>query len=198
MNKIIFTFSILLFLSGCHIFTKEETSNRKILINTETNILKKEKPLKVITIIEFFDFGCGHCKTANDNLKTLKLKFGDKIKIEQKHFPLRPTTFFAAEASECARRQNKYESFKDMIFENFGVYSLTKMTEIAQTLELNMKDFETCIKSGSAKQYVQKQVTEGEVLGIHGIPFFVINNEIQIPGNLPIKTFEKLIQKILN
>lgn len=194
MKKITITFLILLFIFGC----KKTESPQKILINTEAKVIEKEMVSKIINITEFFDFGCGHCKTANNNLKILDEKFGEKIKIEQKHFPFRPETFFAAEASECARRQEKYEIFKDMIFENFGVYTPQKMEEIAQKIGLNMKEFSTCIKSGSTKQYVQKQLSEGEVLGVHGTPFFVIDNQIQIPGNISVRTFERLIQKILD
>lgn len=199
MKKTSLSFAVALILTGCTVFSKEKTgSHQKILVNTETTTIKKETPIEIVNITEFFDFGCSHCKTANANLKTLKEEFGKKINIEQKHFPLRPATFFAAEASECARKQDKFEIFKDTIFENFGVYTPQKMKEIAQKIGLNMEEFEICVKSGSAKQYVQAQVSEGEVLGINGTPFFLINNEIQIPGNLPIKTLKLLIQKILD
>ena len=46
-----------------------------------------EKSAKV-TIIEFTDFQCPFCKKAHDIVKKVKKKYGKKVSLAIKHYPL--------------------------------------------------------------------------------------------------------------
>ena len=189
MKKTLF-FLFVLFLSGC---TKPISHNP---VNTEPS--DKKQKLETVHIVEFFDYGCEHCRTSHNVFKKLQQTFGDKLVITPKHFPLKSETFLVAEASECARKQGAFESFSDQAFENFGVFTTKKMEEIAKKLNLNMENFSLCLKSGFAKNSVQQHINEGEVLGIKGTPFFLVNEKLEIPISLPEKSFETIIQKLLD
>jgi len=151
---------------------------------------------KKIKIVEYFDFGCGHCRQAAEVMPKIKKKFDAFVTVEQKHFPLRPETFFVAEASECARVQGKFQEFYDQAFKNFGVYSVEKINEIAGDIGLDKKAFSLCVSTGIKKTDVQKQKNEGQQLGITGTPSFVIDG-ILIPGMPPADVFIERIEKIL-
>jgi len=72
-----------------------------------------------VKIVEFSDFECPYCKNAHATIKTVLDKYGDKVSIEYRHFPLafHPNADRAAQASECAMEQNKFWEMHDKMFE---------------------------------------------------------------------------------
>src|SRR5262249_30190941 len=61
-----------------------------------------------VTIVEFSDFHCPFCRKAQPVLDDLRTKYGAKIKIIYRDFPLdnlHPQARMAAEASHCAIEQ---------------------------------------------------------------------------------------------
>ncbi len=71
-----------------------------------------------IRIVEFSDFQCPFCGRAYPTIKALEQKYGDKVVIEYRHFPLsfHPYAQKAAEASECAGEQGKFWDMHDKMF----------------------------------------------------------------------------------
>lgn len=76
----------------------------------------------VVKIVEFSDFECPFCKRTLPTIEALFNKYGDKISLEYRHFPLsiHAKAQKAAEASECAGEQGKFWEMHDMIFEVQG------------------------------------------------------------------------------
>ena len=93
MKKLL-VFACSFLLLGC-LATKEDSSLPE---NTEASTINKHSNKEVetgpIQIVEFFDFGCGHCKTAAKTMDSLKEKFGNQINVVSRHYPLSPKTFF--------------------------------------------------------------------------------------------------------
>ncbi len=154
----------------------------------------KEGPVKVI---EFFDFGCGHCKKAAETVEMLKTQFGDDVVFEIKHFPLSPTTFVVAEASECAREQGKFQEYHDEAFDNFGRKAMSDLKEFATNVGLDEAAFTTCMDSGIKKEVVRADQKLGREMGVKGTPYFEIDGEIKIPGALPVGPFSKKLEEAL-
>ncbi len=186
MKKIL-AFSFAFFLFGC---TNLQNDNEK---SAENSTPKKE----YVQITEFFDFGCGYCKRAAEMIPKLETKFGNKIKVEQRHYPLSPKTFKVAEAAECAKKQGKFRQFHDMAFANFGKYGEEDILNIVRNLNLNEEEFKICWDSGSMKSEVRKDQKMGEALGITGTPFFLVDGNIKIPGMPGEKMMSDVINKIL-
>jgi protein-disulfide isomerase len=71
-----------------------------------------------VKIVEFADFECPYCAGVVPTIDGLFEKYGDKISLEYRHFPLgfHASAQKAAEASECAREQGKFWEMHDMIF----------------------------------------------------------------------------------
>ena len=67
-----------------------------------------------VKIVEFSDFECPFCKRTIPTIEALFEKYGDKISLEYRHFPL--AIHASAEASECAGEQGKFWEMHDMIF----------------------------------------------------------------------------------
>ena len=73
----------------------------------------------LVRIIEFSDFECPFCARALPIIKSIMEKYGDKVSLEYRHFPLgfHANAQKAAEAFECAGDQGKAWEMHDLIFE---------------------------------------------------------------------------------
>lgn len=72
-----------------------------------------------VKIVEFSDFECPYCKSAQVTIKAVMEKYGDSVSLEYRHFPLsfHPNANRAAQAAECALDQNKFWEMHDKMFE---------------------------------------------------------------------------------
>lgn len=96
-----------------------EPGGRKTITGNEYkrggNLLK-DAPVK---IVEFSDFQCPYCEKVYPTIKALEAKYGSKISLEYRQYPLsfHPNAQKAAEASECAGEQGKFWEMHDAMFE---------------------------------------------------------------------------------
>ena len=73
-----------------------------------------------ITLIEFSDFECPFCRRWHlEVLPQIQAKYGDKIRMVYRDFPLtniHANAAPAAEAANCAGEQNHYWEFNELLF----------------------------------------------------------------------------------
>ncbi len=104
-------------------------------------------------------------------------------------------------ASEYARDQGKYDSFHEKMFyayftEGLDISDLKVIADIAKKSGLDEKETLNAIHDGRYAALLSQTRKEGELLGLTGIPLFIINNKYQIVGAQSIETFRKLLDKI--
>lgn len=130
-----------------------------------------------VTIVEFADYGCPHCKKATLALKTVIDKYRDKVKLVYLDFPLssHSSSKTIAEGGFCADKQNKFWEYHYMAFENQGKHSNDSPMSYAKDLKLNVDQFKKCLGSQEAKQRVELARTEGERIGVQSTPSIYIN-----------------------
>ena len=147
-----------------------------------------------VTIIEFGCFRCKYTKKAEETMKKLLEKYGDKIKIVFRNFPLpsHDLSRETAEAAECAKEQDKYWEYHDKLFENQKTISLEKIKSIAGEVDLNQEKFNECFDSRKYQQEVEKDHQDGLKSGIYGTPTFFINGRPLVGP----RTFEEFVQII--
>lgn len=75
-----------------------------------------------VKVVEFSDFECPYCTRTIPVIEGLFEKYGDKISLEYRHYPLgfHTNAQKAAEASECAGEQGKFWEMHDVIFQAQG------------------------------------------------------------------------------
>jgi hypothetical protein len=73
-----------------------------------------------VTIYEFSDFQCPHCKIASPYLKKIVEESNGKVKLIFKQYPLpgHPKAREAARATIAAHKQGKFWEMHDLLFEN--------------------------------------------------------------------------------
>jgi len=152
-----------------------------------------------VTIVEFSDFHCPFCRKVQPALDDLRARYGAKIRIVYRDFPLdslHPQARAAAEASRCANEQGKFWEFHDHMFKMDSEPSQTNLRGIAKEIGMDVDAFEACNSSGKYKTSVRTSSQEGVRLGITGTPTFFINGRI-LAGAQPVDAFARIIDEEL-
>jgi len=132
-----------------------------------------------VTIIEFTDFQCPSCARTQPILETLVKEYGDKIKLVVRDFPLdqHKQAFKAAEAAEAAHAQGKFWEFTALLFKNQEALQVDKLKEYASQVGLDRARFDKALDSGQYAPAVQRDVEEGEKIGVDSTPTVFINGK---------------------
>ena len=152
-----------------------------------------------VTIIEFSDFQCPFCsRFYSQTLPQIEEEYvkTGKVKFAYKHFPLdsiHPQATPAALASECAREQDKFWEYHDIIFDN-GAQALSDSNYKKWAFDLNLdtEQFNDCYDSQKYLSNVRSDLTEGSSAGIRGTPGFLLNGQL-ISGAQPFAVFQQAI-----
>lgn len=154
-----------------------------------------------VTIVEFSDFQCPFCSKGATILAGLEKKYGNKVKIAFKHFPLpfHAQARGAAEASMCAFEQDPKAFWKmhDAMFADQSKLDVPNLIATAKKAGVKEAEFKACVESGKYKARVDADVAEGSNLGIKSTPTFFINGKL-IAGAQPIEVFSEVIDEELS
>ena len=104
-----------------------------------------------VTIVEYSDFHCPFCKRVVPTLAQLESKYGDKVKLVFRDFPidsLHPGASKAHEAARCADEQGKFWAYHDKLFASPPKSSPEIFKGFAKEVGLDPVVFETCLSSG--------------------------------------------------
>lgn len=130
-----------------------------------------------ITVVEFADFRCGHCKNAAPLVKKALSRFGDKVRFVFVPFPLgnHPLSVLAAEAALAAGAQGKFFEMADLLFAHQGEVSQAVVDGFAKKLGLDLARFEKDLTTHAHKATLDTLRAQGEKAGIQGTPSFFVN-----------------------
>jgi protein-disulfide isomerase len=130
-----------------------------------------------ITIVEFSDFECPYCRSAQAVLKRVMERWPGKVRLVFKHFPLEQHAYAlqAARAAVCAERQGRFWPVHDLLFTLTSALDEASLRSSALSAHLNMTDFEACMRSNEVVEHVRKDVLVGRMVGVSGTPTFFVN-----------------------
>ena len=158
------------------------------------------KPNAPVTLVEFSDFQCPFCQASVPTLKQVAQKYGDKVHIVYKQFPipsLHPYAPKAAEASLCAAEQSKFWELHDAMFADQKKLSVSDLKQTARKLGLDGKKFDSCLDSGRYVEQVQNDQKEGKRAGVNGTPAIFVNGRSVDGGSVPFSVLERVIDREL-
>jgi predicted DsbA family dithiol-disulfide isomerase len=104
-------------------------------------------------------------------------------------------------ASEYARDLGQYDSFHENMFhayftEGMDIGKLDVIADVAGKSGLDEKETLSAVRDGRYASRLNEIRKEGHLLGLTGIPLFVIENKYQIIGAQPMETFRSYLDKI--
>ena len=170
-------------------------------LRTNTKALIGESPVmgasdRQIVMVEFSDFQCPFCATADKNVKEFMAKHKDKVTLVYKHFPLtqiHPEALPAAQAAWAANKQGKFWEYHDALFANQAKLSEAFYLATATSLKLDIPKFNADRKI--ADNFIVQDFQLGRKLGVDGTPTFIINGEV-VTGAASLADLEKALAKV--
>ncbi|MDB5960057.1 MAG: hypothetical protein JWP59_1351 [Massilia sp.] len=133
-----------------------------------------------VTLVEYGDFQCPHCRSAHFYLKNVLATMGDDMCFVFRHMPLaqiHPMAQPAAEAAEAAGAQGKFWPMHDLIYENQDLLGPPLLIRLGQRLGLDMQRFNDDLASHRFLPKVRADFMSAVRSGAAGTPSFFINGE---------------------
>lgn len=152
-----------------------------------------------VTIVEFSDFQCPYCRSAEPVLKQIRAKYGDKVKLVYMDFPLgmHPHAMDAAVAGRCAADQNKFWELHDAMFSDQTKLDAAGLKASAAKAGLDAKKFNACFDAKPGAAGIKADQAQGERLGVSGTPTFFVNGR-EMVGMESAKGFSDVIDDELS
>jgi protein-disulfide isomerase len=159
----------------------------------------------VISIIEFSDLECPHCKAAQPVLEKLVTDF-PQVRYVFQQFPLpaslHPWAMKAAQYSDCSAHgdsKDAFWKFTDSVFENQGGIAAAtaddKLKELATAAGLDAQQLATCAASPATEARIKKSLDLGQALEVNETPTVFINGRrVQSIASIPYDQLKNLVQ----
>lgn len=147
-----------------------------------------------VTVVEFFDYQCGYCKTTLPVMVDL-LRTDKKIRVIWKELPiLGPVSRIAARAALAARKQNKYLDFHIGVMGLRGRLTEDRIYEVAGKIGIDIGQLQLDMKDPAIESYLDSNLQLADSIGIRGTPAFVIGDNV-VPGAIDAENIKRMIAK---
>lgn len=192
---------------------KATEENRKQLIhNDESPVDGNTKG--AITLVEFFDYQCKHCRDLTPRLTKLKQK-NPELRIVYKEFPIfGEKSIFAAKAALASNKQGKYSAFHDALMKSDKPLTQDQVLALAKKTGLNITRLKKDMDNPDIVQELQHNRQLGQALGVNTTPNMLVTTTapianapkdpkstddlvvVFVPGAAPIEMLQQTIDTV--
>ena len=145
-----------------------------------------------VTVVEFFDYNCGYCKSMFQTVMN-SMRSNSDIRLVLIEFPiLGPNSVTATKAALAARQQDLYGPFHQAMMNHRGSLNESTIMTLARGVGLNVDQLKADMKDPEIDDIIEKNRAMAQKLEISGTPAFVVGSSL-IPGAVTQDQFDKLI-----
>jgi protein-disulfide isomerase len=153
---------------------KRQVTQQATLILSSANSPIAGNPKGKITLVDFFDNQCIHCKRMTPILKSL-IKKNPELRIVFKEFPIfGKMSLFAAKAALAANRYGRYLPFHNALLASENRLTTENILNIGRRVGLSKH----LLKKGMAHPSINAEITMNyqlaKQLELHGTPVFIL------------------------
>lgn len=139
-------------------------------------------PAAPVVLDVWCELQCPDCHHALTDVHALRARYGDRIDIRFRHFPLEKHqhAYAAAQAAEEAAAQGKDWPYIEALLArtaDLGRAGEPLLVEVAEGLGLDAEEFDTALIDGRHMLIVDADQAEGKAIGVTGTPTYVIGGE---------------------
>ena len=183
--------------------TLAEAEKHKAAVKTHAEALFNSKrhvvvgnPNGDVTFVEFFDYNCGYCKRALEDMMVL-MKADPNLKVVLKEFPvLGPGSVEAARIGVAVRMQDKtgkkYLEYHQKLLTGRGQIDKARAMAVVKEIGLDVARAEKDIAGDEVRASLEEAFKLAEALGLNGTPSYVIGNDVVI-GAVGLSTLREKI-----
>ncbi|PIT98635.1 MAG: hypothetical protein COT74_13085 [Bdellovibrionales bacterium CG10_big_fil_rev_8_21_14_0_10_45_34] len=186
---------------------QEWRSNEEMQFS-QRGLVKGDTKDPKMTIVEFADFQCIHCKMAGPTLDAF-VNSRPHVLLIFKGFPLDPQCNPNMEGGQsggtsrsctlarmvwCADKQGRGWQAHDWVFDNFGAPESSDAVIMAKELALNEKQLLECLQSDDSLEGIIEIAREGKM--VRGTPTILVNGKV-LPSGQSMTTLNALYKEIV-
>lgn len=169
---------------------KIKAKKRELLQDTKSPFAGH--PKGDVVVLVFFDYHCGHCRSAHETVQKL-LAYDKNIKVIYKEYPIFGDLTLSR-AAFAAQRQGKYLDFHTILMRSDATLTQEGLIELAHKMKMDVKKFSADMNSMETENRIKQNMTLGQSLDISATPTFVIGDNV-IPGVISLEEFQTEIRK---
>ncbi|MBN9286839.1 MAG: DsbA family protein [Gammaproteobacteria bacterium] len=142
------------------------------IFNGQSPSLEPKQP--AVTVVEFFDYQCPHCKRMESRLEALLTQNKD-LRIVYKELPiLNPHSVMAAQAALAARKQDKYLPFHRKLMAMDQELTQENIMAAAKEVGLDVDQLKKDMASPEVANEIKANYKIAQAIGIRGTPVFIV------------------------
>ncbi|MEV0092870.1 DsbA family protein [Streptomyces sp. NPDC050738] len=139
-------------------------------------------PARPVVLDVWCELQCPDCHSALDDVRALRARYGDRVELRLRHFPLEKHkhAYAAAQAAEEAFEQGQGWPYVEAVLartEELASKGEPLLLEIARELGLDAEEFDTALIDGRHLLIVDADQAEGKAIGVTGTPTYVVGEE---------------------
>ncbi|MFF7365171.1 DsbA family protein [Streptomyces sp. NPDC008125] len=139
-------------------------------------------PASPVVVDLWCELECPDCHRALADVHALRARYGDRVDIRLRHFPLEKHkhAYAAAQAAEEAAAQGEDWAYVEAVLGRTAELSRAGeplLLEVAGELGLDTEEFDTALIDGRHTLIVDADQAEGKAIGVTGTPTYVVGGE---------------------
>ncbi|MBD3544788.1 MULTISPECIES: DsbA family protein [Streptomyces] len=159
-------------------------------------------PAAPVVLDLWCDLECPDCHRALDDVRALRARYGDRVEIRLRHFPLEKHkhAYAAAQAAEEAIEQGRGWPYIEALLARTDDLSGTGepvLLDVARELGLDVEELDTALIDGRHLLIVDADQAEGKAIGVTGTPTYVIGEE-RLDGGKSQDGLRERIEEIID
>jgi len=152
-----------------------------------------------VTVVEYGDYECAHCRQANRVIKDNWHRLGDRVQFVFRNFPVNQVhaqAQHAAEAAEAAGAQNRFWEMHDTLFEHQQTLENGYLVEYANGMGLDTMQFLRDMAEHTHADRVREDFESGLRSGVNGTPTFFIDG-VRYEDPWDVETLLTVIEELV-
>ncbi|MGK3093211.1 DsbA family protein [Streptomyces sp. WAC01490] len=164
--------------------------------------MSESTPAAPVVLDIWCDLECPDCHQALSDVRALRARYGDRVEIRLRHFPLEKHkhAYAAAQAAEEAAVQGQDWPYIEALLartEELGKAGEPVLLAVARELGLDAEEFDTALIDGRHLLIVDADQAEGKAIGVTGTPTYVIGDE-RLDGGKSQEGLRERIEEIID
>ena len=167
----------------------EETRRQSVIGQNKADIFSSSvgtvvgNPQGKVTLVEFFDYNCGYCKRALDDIAKL-MKSEPELRVVLRDFPvLGPGSVEAAQVAAAVRNQLKGDAFwqfHNRLLMSRGSVGKAQALAAAKESGVDMDLLAKDQASAAVKAGLESTMKLADALNLTGTPSFVVGQDVVV------------------
>jgi uncharacterized membrane protein/predicted DsbA family dithiol-disulfide isomerase len=130
-----------------------------------------------VTVIEYFDPNCPHCKTFHSTMKKVVAEFGEDVRFVYKPFPLGASSLPEVQALYVAQQENKFAQMLEAQYARQSRSGISKrdLRDIASEIGMNPDVLMSRIDQNKYRKKIIAQRRKAIEVGVDSTPTVLVN-----------------------